>query len=221
MQGTKDRLYINPPTTNAHRWASKEFTQENYYIDLQKGKCEMKQTTSRAAQDALKSINENYGFMLEEGYEVLSAEDYDLGWQVLLKKQDLLARIIRSRGEEEIYFRMGTQSPDEFIDIGSVIYAATGDKIPRWESSDTKVIRQYLDKIESYFEGEYLRNKDGLRAAQEEYFAAFSQGRVASPPEPKVIPILYYPLMGIILLLIIGALTTLCLVLVDRLFTIF
>ena len=181
----------------------------------------MKQTNSQAVRDALKSIHETYGFMLERGYEVFSAEDYDLGWQVLLRKQDLFARIIRSRGEEEIYFRKGPQPPDEFTDIGSVIYAATGDKIPRWESSDTKVIKQYLDKIESYFEVEYLRNKDGLRAAQEEYYAASSQGGVVSPPEPKVRPILHYPLMGIILLLILGGLITLCMVLLNRLFSAF
>jgi hypothetical protein len=159
--------------------------------------------------------------MLERGYEVFSVEDYDLGWQVMLRKQDLFTRIIRSRGEEEIYFRMGTQPPDEFTDIGSVIYAATGDKIPRWESSDSKVIEQYLNKIETYFEGEYVKNKDGLRAAQEEYFAAFSQGGVVVPPEPKEKPILHYPLMGIIILLILGALTTLCMVLLDRLFSAF
>src|SRR5215211_4475477 len=100
----------------------------------------MKQTNSRAVRDALKSIHDTYGFMLARGYEVVSAGDYDLGWQVVLRKQDVFARIIRSRGEEEIYFRMGTLPPDEFTDIGSVIYAATGDKIPRWESSDTKVI---------------------------------------------------------------------------------
>jgi hypothetical protein len=111
--------------------------------------------------------------------------------------------------------------PNEFTDIGSVIYAATGDKIPRWESSDTKVIKQYLDKIENYFEGEYVRNKDSLRAAQEEYYAAFSQGAIVSPPEPKVIPILHYPLMVMILLLLFGALTTLYMVLLDRLFSAF
>jgi hypothetical protein len=159
--------------------------------------------------------------MLDRGYEVVSAEDYDLGWQVVLRKQDVFARIIRSRGEEEIYFRMATQPPSEFTDIGSVIYAATGDKIPRWESSDTKVIEQYLDKIETYFGGEYVRNKDSLRAAQEEYYAAFSQGAVVSPPEPKVIPILHYPLMGMILLLLFGALITLYMVLLDRLFSAF
>jgi hypothetical protein len=179
-------------------------TKENDQIDLQEGECKMKQTNSRVVQDALKSINENYGFMLERGYEVLSVDDYDLGWQVLLKKQELFARIIRSRGEEEIYFRMGTQPADEFTDIGSVLYAATGEKIPRWESSDTKVIQQYLDKIESYFGGEYLRNKDGLRAAQKEYYAAFSQGGVVSPPEPRAKSVLYYPLIGIIILLILG-----------------
>jgi hypothetical protein len=181
----------------------------------------MKQTNSRAFLEALKSISENYGFMLARGYEVVSMDDYDLGWQALLKKQDLFARIIRSRGEEEIYFRMGTQPADEFTDIGSVIYAATGDKIPRWESSETKVIKHYLDKIESYFEGEYLRNKDGLRAAQAEYYAASSQGGVFVPPEPVEKPIIHYPLLGIILLLIVGGLATLCLVLADRLFTAF
>ena len=181
----------------------------------------MKQTNSRAVRDALKSIHATYGFMLERGYEVVSAEDYDLGWQVVLRKQDLFARIIRSRGEEEIFFRMGTQPLNEFTDIGSVIYAATGDKIPRWDSSDIKVIEQYLDKIETYFEGEYVRNKDSLRAAHQEYFAAFSQGGVVVPPEPKAKPLLYYPLMGIIILLILGALATLCMVLLDRLFSAF
>ena len=181
----------------------------------------MKQTNSQAVQDALLSVKEKYGFLLERGYEVVSAEDYDVGWQVLLKKQDVFARIIRSRGEEEMYFRMGAQPPDEFIDIGSVIYAATGEKIPRWESSDTKVIKQYLGEIESYLEGEYLRNKQGLRAAQEEYYAAFSQGGVVSPPEPQRKPILYYTLMGIIILLILGGLATLCMVLVNRFFTTF
>ena len=181
----------------------------------------MKQTNSRVVRDALKSIQEAYGFMLERGYKVFSAEDYDLGWQVVLRKQDLFARIIRSRGEEEIFFRMGAQPPDEFTDIGSVIYAATGDKITRWESSDTKVSERYLDKIETYFEGEYVKNKDSLRAAQKEYYAAFSQGGVVSPPEPNVIPILHYPLIGIILLLLFGALTTLYAVLLDRLFSAF
>ena len=180
----------------------------------------MKQTKSQAVQDALLSVNEKYGFLLEKGYEVVSAEDYDVGWQVLLRKQEVFARIIRSRGEEEIFFRMGAQQSDEFIDIGSVIYAATGDKIPRWESSDTKVINRYLGEIESYLEGEYLRNKHGLRAAQEEYYAAFSQGGVVSPPEPEGKSILYYPLLGIIILLILGGLATLCMVLVDRLFTV-
>ena len=181
----------------------------------------MKQANSRTVRDALKSIHENYRFMLERGYEVVSVDDYDLGWQVLLKKQDVLARIIRSRGEEEIYFRTSTQSSEEFTDLGSVIYAATGDKIPRRESSDIQVIKQYLDKIESYFKGEYVRNKDSLQAAQEEYYASFSQAGVVVPPEPKGKSILYYPLMGIIILLILGALTTLCMVMLDRLFSAF
>ena len=184
----------------------------------------------------MKSINETYGFMLAKGYEVVSVDDYDLGWQAVLRKQDLFAQIIRSRGEEEIYFRPATLPSDEFIDIESVIYAATGDKIPRSESSDPKVIEQYLDKIETYFSGEYVRNKDGLLTAQKEiseaswkaYYetvgkaheAALSQGGVAAP-EPKRKPILYYPLMIIIILLILGALVTLGMVLLDRLFSLF
>ena len=178
----------------------------------------MKETRSRAVQDALYSINTNYGFMLERGYDVVSADDYDLGWQVLLRKQDLFARIIRSRGEEEMYFRTGTQPSDEFTDIGTVIYAATGEKIPRRESTDIQMIKQYLEKIESYFAGEYVINKDSLRAAQQEYYAASSQGGVVVPPEPEAKSILYYPLMAIIILLILGGLITLGMVLVDRFF---
>lgn len=119
----------------------------------------MKETNSRAVQDALKSINANYRFMLERGYEVVSADDYDLGWQAELRKHDLFARIIRSRGEEEIYFRTGMQPSNEFTDIGTAIYAATGEMIPRWQSSDPKVIQQYLEKIESYFASEYVPTK--------------------------------------------------------------
>jgi len=178
----------------------------------------MKETRSRAVQDALYSINTNYGFMLERGYEVVSADDYDVGWQVLLRKQDLFARIIRSRGEEEMYFRTGTQPSDEFTDIGTVIYAATGEKIPRRESTDIQLIKQYLEKIESYFAGEYVINKDSLRAAQQEYYATSSQGRVVVPPEPEAKSILYYPLMAVLILLILGGLITLGMVLVDRLF---
>lgn len=199
----------------------------------------MKQANSRAWRDVSKSIHENYGFMLERGYEVVSVDDYDMGWQVLLRRQDVFARIIRSRGEEEIYFRMGAQPPDEFTDIGSVIYAATGEKIPRWESSKIQVIKEYLDKIESYLEGEYLRDKGRLRTAQEEYYAAFSQEgvvprtaeeeyyaefpqrRLIVPSGPGRTPILHYPLIGIIILLILGALITLGMVLLERLFSIF
>lgn len=178
----------------------------------------MKETNSRAVQDALKSINANYRFMLERGYEVVSADDYDLGWQAELRKHDLFARIIRSRGEEEIYFRTGMQPSNEFTDIGTAIYAATGEMIPRWQSSDPKVIQQYLEKIESYFASEYVTNKDSLRAAQKEYYAAFSQSGVVVPSEPTAKPMFYYPLMVILILLILGGLITLGMVLLDRLF---
>lgn len=178
----------------------------------------MKDTKSRAVQEALHSINLNYTFMLERGYEIVSADEYDLGWQVLLKKQDVFARIIRSRGEEEIYFRQASQLPDEFTDMGSVIYAATGEKIPRQESSDIRVIKQYLEKIESYFAGEYVSNQDSLQAAKQAYSATFSQGRVVVPPAPEAKSILYYPLIGILIVLILGGLITLAMVLMDRLF---
>lgn len=181
----------------------------------------MQQGNSRLVQKALKHINETYRFLFEKGYQVFSAQDIDLGWQVVLRKQDIFISIREMRGEEEIFFRMGTPPPDEVVDIGSVIYAATGDKIPRWESSDPKVLEQYLDKIEIYFKGEYAKNKDRLQAAQREYFAAFSQGGVVVPPEPKGKPILHYTLMGVIILLILGALITLCLVLLNRWFLAF
>lgn len=181
----------------------------------------MKQDNSQFIQKALKHINEIYGFLFEKGYSVFSAEAVSMGWQVILKRQDVFIKILEFRGEEEIFFRMGTQVSDEFTDIGSVIYAATGDKIPRWKSSDPDVLEQYLTKIEAYFMGEYVKNQVGLNVAQKEYFAAFAQGGVVAPPKPKVIPILHYPLMGIIVLLLFGVLTTFYMALLDRLLTAF
>jgi hypothetical protein len=188
----------------------------------------MKQHTSWWVQRAVKDIQQTYPVLSDKGYEFFSAELIDLGRQVTFRKQDLLVRIEEVRGEQEIYFRMGPPPPDEFTDIGSVIYAATGDKIRRSESSDPKVLAQYLDRIEAYFTGEYVKNKDSLRAAQDEYYAAFLQAGVVVPPESEIIPteskkipILHYPLIVIILLLIFGGVVTLCLVLVDRLFAAF
>ncbi len=198
----------------------------------------MNKKNSWAFRSVVKSINETYGFLLARGYEVISVDDYDMGWQAVLQKQDLFAQIIRSRGEEEIFFRPGTLPPDEFIDSASVIYAATGEQFPRWESSNPKLIEQYLDKIETYFSGEYLRNKEGLRLAQKvisdaswkaynetvqraEEAAAAQRAAVVAPPEAKGNPIMDFPLKIIIIVLILGGLVTLCMVLLDRLFALF
>ena len=190
----------------------------------------MQQNAPRWMQNAVKDIRKTYGFLFESGYDAFSVDLIDMGRQVTLRKQDVLVRIAESRGEETISFRKDTPLPDEFTDIGSVIYAAAGDKIPPWESSNPKVLAQYLDRIEAYFGGEYVKNKDGLRTAQEEYYATFSQGGVvvplepeiiSSPPPSKIIPILHYPLMAIVLLLLFGALLTLYMVLLDRLLAAF
>ena len=191
----------------------------------------MKQKYSRFLQSTVKHVQERYGFLFEKGYEVFSAENVPMGWQVVLKKQALFIKVDEYRGEEELFFRTEDQGLDEFTDIGTVIYAATGDKIPRWESSEPKVLARYLDRIEAYFADEYVKNRDSLRTAQQEYYAAFEHGGVALPPGPlspeslplgsKVIPILHYPLMVLITLLIFGALTTLYAAVLDRLFATF
>lgn len=188
----------------------------------------MKQDIPRWMQKAVEDIRKTYGILFEKGYEFFSAGVIDLGRQVTLRKEDLFVRIEEVRGEQEVYFRVGAPPPDEFTNIGSVIYAATGDDIRRSESSSPQVLAQYLDRIEAYFTGEYLKNRDSLRVAQEEYYASFVQADVLAPPElqevsaeRKQIPIFHYPLIAIILLLIAGGLLTLCLVLVDRLFGVF
>lgn len=189
----------------------------------------MKQSSSRNMPKGWKYVNQPYRFLFERGYEFLSLEGIDLGRQVVLKKGDLFLKIEEVREEEEVYFRMGPPPPDEFTDIGTVIYAATGDKLPRWESSNPQVLDRYLDRIEAYFQGEYRRNRDSLRTADAEYAAAFAQGGVVAPPvpqaepeaEPGGIPILHYPLLVVIILLIFGALMTLYMVLLDRLFSAF
>lgn len=178
----------------------------------------MKQTNSRAVRDGLMYINDIYRFMFERGYEVFSAEDYEVGWQVVLRKPDLSVRIIRTRGDDYVSFRTSTQPADEFIDIGSVVYAATGETIPL-AKRDSEVLAKYLDRIETYFEGEYVKNAESLRVAEKEYRATLPRVEKISPKEPKIIPILHYPLMGMVFLLLFGALATLYMVLLDRLFS--
>ena len=195
---------------------------------------------SWSGRKALKHVQETYGFLFERGYAVVSGGTIEMGWQVVLRKGDLFIRIEQVREEDELYFRKGAPPPDKFTDSGSVIYAATGDDLPRWESSTPKVLQQYLDRIETYFDGEYVRNPDSLRAAEEEHYkqdyarfedtlraaqelhdAAVAQAGAVPPSAPKATPLLHYPLIVIILLLILGGLITLCAVLVERLFAAF
>lgn len=180
----------------------------------------MKQTNSQADQNALKYINLSYGFMLERGYEVVSVDDIPAGWQVVLSKPDLVVRILRARGEDDISFRNSTQPLEDFFDIGSVVYAATGEKIPLSSYDDlSKELQKYLEKIETFFQGEQVKTWGNLRVAQKEYRETLTPAQVASPQEPKIILILHYPLMVMIILLLFGALTTLYAVLLDRLFS--
>lgn len=180
----------------------------------------MKQINSWSYQNALKYINETYGFMLERGYEVVSVDDIPAGWQIVLSKSDLVVRILRARGEDNVSFRISTQPLEEFFDIGSVVFAATGEKIPLSSYDDlSEELQKYLDKTETYLQGEQIKTLDNLRVAQKEYRETLIPAQVASPQEPKIIPILYYPLMVMIILLLFGALTTLYAVLLDRLFS--
>jgi hypothetical protein len=180
----------------------------------------MKQTSSQAARDGLKYIHEAYAFLLERGYQVLSAEDADVGWQIVLGKQDLFVSVFHSRGDDYVSFRTSMQPPAELNDLGSVVFAATGEKIPLY-GSDAQKLQLYIDRIETYFAGEYLRNPDSLRAAREAYREPIYKVDPIVEEKEKKIPILYYPLMGIILLLIFIFLATLFGVLLDRLFTVF
>lgn len=188
----------------------------------------MKQKNSRSTRDGVKFMGKEYRFMLARGYEVISVEDAFLGWQVMLGKQDLFVQVLHTRGEDYVSFRTGKQPPDEWIDMQSVVYAATGEKVPM-NGVDSKELPKYIDTIESYFEGEYRKNPDGLRAAAQAYQASLpkvepvslEELEIKSKKQQKIIPVLYYPLMAIILLLLFGILTTLYMVLLGSLFSAF
>lgn len=182
----------------------------------------MKQTTSRSTQFALQYIREKYGIMQERGYELVSVEDVPAGWQALFRKPGLDVKIFRARGEDDVSFRTGVQPTDEFFDIGSVVYAALGEKIPLASYDDlSRDLRKYIARIEAYFQGNPANIRDSLRAARKEYHEALAPVSVVPPQEPKRNPILYYPLLAVVVLLLFGALTTLYAVLLDRLFAAF
>ena len=81
--------------------------------------------------------------------------------------------------------------------------------------------RRFVEEELKKFRGGYASNEDSLRVAQKEYHARLSQVEIGSPKEPGIIPILHYPLMAMIFLLLFGALTTLYMLLMDRLFSAF
>ena len=159
--------------------------------------------------------------MLERGYEVYSAKDYpDTNKpisEVILRKQDLFVRIYAERGVvEKLSFGTNTQTPDEFSDIRTVVYAVTGGKkVPDFfggTKGHANLLQKHLDKIEAHF-GDYVKNTGRIQAAEKEYYKAIS------PKEAKIIPILHYPLMAIVIILLAGALTTLYMVLLSELFS--
>ncbi|MGE5374029.1 MAG: hypothetical protein ACM3XO_03155 [Bacteroidota bacterium] len=188
----------------------------------------MNQTEPRAVRDGLQYIHEVYGFLLERGYAVISAQEAEQGWQVMLQRGDLFVSVLRSRGDDFVSMRTGTQPPGELIDLGSVILAATGEKIFLY-ASHSQALQTHLDRIEAYFAGEYLSDPESLRRARDAYHEPIYkvQPEIPEQPErritkePKRIPLLYYPLLAVILFLLFGALATLYAVLLDRLFTAF
>ena len=76
-----------------------------------------------------------------------------------------------------------------------------------------RLVEEELKKLR----GEYVKNRDNLRVAEKEYREALPRVEVITPKEPGIIPVLHYPLMGMIFLLLFGSLTTLYMVLMDRL----
>jgi hypothetical protein len=193
----------------------------------------MEQTNARTIRRGMSYIKRDHGFLLERGYEIHAVENVDLGWQVTLRRANLLIRIFRSRGEEYVLFQAATQPPDEFTDMEIILSVIAGEKIPVSSENPAKDLQKYLDRIEAYFAGEYLRDPDGLRVAREEHYASLRQEQqvlldeqilleeAIHPKEEKIIPILYYPLLGIILLLLFIVLTTLYMAVLDRLFAAF
>jgi hypothetical protein len=191
----------------------------------------MTQESSQAVNEGLLHLRKTYGFLLAKGYEVLSAEaeDAGAGWRILLGKGDLIIRIRRTFRGETVYFHSAAQRPAEFTDVGSAIYAATGERIPVSYEGYARELQKYLERIEAYFETDYPRDPDRLGAARQEYLKTPPGSRpqsrswagAALPREPVRFPILYYPLMAAILLLLFLALTTLYAVLLDRLFASF
>lgn len=178
----------------------------------------VKADNSWILHDALRNINKHFGFMLEQGYEIYSTKEYpDTNkpvCEVILRKQDLLVRIYAERGVvEQVSFRITTQPPEEFTDIRTAVYAVTEGKTALDFFGGTKghatVLQKHLKKIEAGF-GNYVKNAGSLPAAQNDYYQAIS------PKETKIIPILHYPLLGVVIIMLVGALTTLYMVLLNQ-----
>jgi hypothetical protein len=135
--------------------------------DFAVGECKMNDGNSWVQQDAIRILNKHFSFLFDQGYIISSTRDYpEAGWpasEVVLRKEDLFVKIYSERGAiEELSFRMNMQLPNEFTDIGSIVYTLTGEKFtPRlffWNKGYAKLLRKHLNKIEAHFKSDYLQN---------------------------------------------------------------
>ena len=105
-------------------------------------------------QHILKHVKQDFRFMFERGYEIVSTQyndgNYGGIWEVLLESQDFSLKIGYIEGERN--FSFGTRS-DALMSVEALIYLLSGQKGVLY-ASEAKIVNQlkrYIDEIENRF----------------------------------------------------------------------
>ena len=132
---------------------------------------------SPVPQGILDAVRQNFGFMFDRGYEIVSSHsgaDRDInGWEIELQKQDLLFLINKERGVTNYYFSLSSGS--NYRNVNGILYLLTDKKrfFAFMQSSYdmrkyAELIHRYIDTIESYYK-EYSKHTTDLNAAEKEF----------------------------------------------------
>lgn len=145
-------------------------------------------------QDILEDIRQNFGFLFDRGYEIVSTRNYPgrygRSWEVLLNSPNFSLKIVDDDGLS-FFFRSLSEGD---MSVGALIYFLSGEKEILGASGGMKecanLLGKYIDEIESRFRDDYSGLQKDVESIQKKY-----EDALAKSVPSCVLPILLIPLI--------------------------
>jgi hypothetical protein len=143
-------------------------------------------------QDIVRDIRQNFGFLFDRGYEIVSTRSYPgrygRSWEVLLSSPDFSLKIVDDDGLS-FFFRSLSEGD---LSLGALIYFLSGEKEILGASGGMKecanLIGKYIDEIESRYRDDYSGLQKDVESIQKKY-----EDALVKSVESCLLPVLLIP----------------------------